>query len=146
MEHVDASSPPTGHRLVPHVADLIVEAWGGTRIACLEQAVLGLVESFADIAGVEATTRVPISVRAADDEDALVSLLEEVVYTVDALDAVPVAVDLRERGDGGVEGFLATVPTERLEAVGAPPKGVSRSDLRIAARGGRWRCHVLVDV
>jgi hypothetical protein len=48
--------------------------------------------------------------------------------------------------DGTVEGSLATVPGERLEVVGAVPKGVSRSDLRFGRFGGQWRCRVLVDV
>jgi SHS2 domain-containing protein len=80
------------------------------------------------------------------DEDALVALLEEVIYTVDALDAVPVGVDLSERADGTVEGLLATVPGEGLEVIGAVPKGVSRSGLQFAPVGGEWRCRVLVDV
>jgi SHS2 domain-containing protein len=150
MERVEPveleSSGRRGHRLVPHAADVIVEAWGETRLECLAEAVVGLVESFADIAGVQAASRRAVSVAPDNDENMFVSLLEDVVYALDVFDEVPVAAELRERGDGGIEGSLATVPSDRLEAVGAPPKGVSRSDVRFAAHRGLWRCRALVDV
>lgn len=141
------SARGAGHRLVPHVADVILEAWGTTRVACLEEAALGLVESFADIEDIEPIDRIPVSLMGAvGDEDVLVLLLEEVIYVVEALGKVPVGVDLAEHADGSVGGFFATIPSEGLEAIGALPKGVSRSDLLFERRDGQWRCHVLVDV
>ncbi|MEX1009307.1 MAG: archease [Acidimicrobiia bacterium] len=142
----DQSARGAGHRLVPHVADVILEAWGTTRVACLEEAALGLVESFADIEDIEPTDRIPVSLRAVSDEDVLVLLLEEVIYVIEALGKVPLGVDLAEHADGSVGGFFATIPSERVEAIGALPKGVSRSDLLFERRNGQWRCHVLVDV
>jgi SHS2 domain-containing protein len=135
-----------GYRLVPHVADVILEAWGSTRVACLEHAALGLVESFADIGGVEPSDRLPVVLRAADDEDALVLLLEEVIYAVEALGMVPVGVELVEDADGSVGGAFAAAAVDRVEVIGALPKGVSRSELEFEQRDGMWRCHVLVDV
>jgi SHS2 domain-containing protein len=145
MDHVGRRAR-RGHRLLPHAADVIIEAWGGTRVACLEESVRALVETFVETTGAEPTGHVPVSLGADGDEDALVSLLEDVIFAVDALDEVPVTVELVERADGTLEGFLATVPGERLEVVGAVPKGVSRSDLRFGRFGGQWRCRVLVDV
>jgi SHS2 domain-containing protein len=139
-------SARAGHRLAPHVADVALEAWASTHVACLEETVLALVESFADIGDVTPTDCVAISVDAEGDEDVLVSLLEEVIYTIDVDGAVPVAVALSERAGGGVEGFLATVLSEQPEVVGALPKGVSRSDLHFARGDGEWRGQVLVDV
>jgi SHS2 domain-containing protein len=124
---------------------VVLEAWGTTRVACLEQAALALVDSFADFGGVTPSHRIPVSIDAGDDEDLLVSVLEEVIYTVDADGAVPVAVDLTERA-GGVDGFFAAVPADQLGIVGAIPKGVSRSGLQFALHRGQWRCRVLVDV
>jgi SHS2 domain-containing protein len=144
MSHQSAGG--AGHRLVSHVADVIVEAWGTTRVACLEEAALGLVESFADIGGIEPTESIPVSLGAAGDEDVLVLLLEEVIYVVEALGKVPAGVELAEHADGTVGGFFATIPSEGLEAIGALPKGVSRSDLLFERRDEQWRCHVLVDV
>jgi SHS2 domain-containing protein len=36
----------SGHRSVPHTADLRIEAWAPTRDGCIRQAVLGTVASF----------------------------------------------------------------------------------------------------
>jgi SHS2 domain-containing protein len=73
-------------------------------------------------------------------------LLEEVIYTVEALGKVPVGVVLTEQPDGSVNGFFATVASEHVEEIGAIPKGVSRSDLVFEQCDGEWRCQVLVDV
>ncbi len=124
----------------------MLEAWGATRIACLEEAVLGLVESFAEVDGIEPIDRVPLSLDAVSDEEVLVLLIEEVIYVVEALARVPVDVNLAEHADGGIRGFFATIPSGQVEAIGALPKGVSRSDLQFECRDGEWRCRVLVDV
>jgi protein archease len=39
----------SGHRLVPHTADCIIETWGPDRAACLTEALLGLLEGFAEV-------------------------------------------------------------------------------------------------
>lgn len=131
---------------MPHIADVLLEAWGPTRVACLQEVACGLVESFADLGDVEPIDRIPVSLGPVGDEDVLVLLLEEVIYVVDALGRVPVGVELAERPDGSVEGCFATIPSEDLEAIGALPKGVSRSDLLFERRNAQWRCRVLVDV
>jgi SHS2 domain-containing protein len=135
-----------GHRTRAHTADVIVEAWGPTREACLEEAVLGLVGAFADVRGLAPSGRVGLTLPPADDEETLVALLDELVYVLDARDAVPVAVSLDERFDGGVSGWFATVPAASVTITGATPKGVSRSELIFAEEHGRWRCRVEIDV
>jgi SHS2 domain-containing protein len=40
-----------GHRKALHPADLRIEAWGPTREECIAEAVRGLVDSFAIVAG-----------------------------------------------------------------------------------------------
>jgi SHS2 domain-containing protein len=47
-----------GYRLLPHTADVVVQAWAPTRAACLAEAVRGLVAVFADTAGVVASRSV----------------------------------------------------------------------------------------
>ncbi len=106
----------------------------------------GLVESFAETGATEQIERVSLSMDAAGDEDLLVSLLEEVIYVVDALGRVPVDIALTERPDGRVDGSFATIDSARVEVIGAIPKGVSRSNLLFEQRDGEWRCHVVVDV
>jgi SHS2 domain-containing protein len=125
---------------------VIVEAWGPTRKICLEEAVLGLVGAFADVRGLAPNGRVRLTLEPAEDEEILVALLDEVVYVLDALDAVPVMVSLDENIDGGVSGWFETVPVANVMITGAGPKGVSRSELSFSEERGRWRCRVEIDV
>jgi SHS2 domain-containing protein len=136
----------SGHRRLPHTADVIVEAWAPTRTACLEEAVRGVVETFADISGVHSTREVPVEVNAALDEDAVVALLGEVVYLVDADDLVVIDVTLEEAEDGSLEGSFSVAPTASVRPEGAAPKGISRSELSFERANSSWRCHVIVDV
>ncbi len=142
----DAPSPDRGHRTRDHTADVIVEAWGPTRGACLEEAVLGLVRSFADVAGGVPTRRLPLALDAEPDEEVLVDLLDEVVYRLDATAEVPAAIGLHDEPGGGVTGWVDVVAAGDVEVTGALPKGVSRSGLRLADEDGSWRCRVEVDV
>ena len=144
----DVGDQPTqrGFRLVPHTADCIVEAWGPDRCACLAEAVSGLVSVFAGTADAVAATVLPVAIDPAPDADILVSLLEEVVYTVEVFGKVPVRVHLGEREDGGIAGDLEVVDASELPLIGPVPKGVAYHDLAIGPGPGAWRCHVVVDV
>lgn len=136
-----------GHRLRPHTADLVVEAWGPTREACIAEAVLGLVDAFAVVPGNPVSTPVPIAFDRADDPELLVAVLEEVVYTCDVLGVVPVDVLLVPTEDGGLAGTFDVVPVEATETVGSVPKAVARSELHLGPDGhGRWHCRVTIDV
>jgi len=113
---------------------------------------MGLVDACVDVSELTLGDRVPfdrveVSLDPAEDEEMLVALLEDVVYAIDALDAVPVGATLQERADGGVSGWLDTIPAASVTEVGATPKGVSRSDLSFAEeKEGLWRCRVEIDV
>jgi len=62
-----------GHHTVPHTADLRVEAWAPTREECMAEAVRGLVDSFAVVAGHRPHRRAERHMRAGSDEDLLVA-------------------------------------------------------------------------
>jgi SHS2 domain-containing protein len=143
----ESTAPPRGHRTVPHTADLIIEAWGATALECLEEAAAALVDSFAEVTDAAATDTVPVMFDyAPDDAEALVALLEEIVYLVDALGVVPVDVALEATENGGLAGYFETVPVSRVAVSGASPKGVSRSELDLRHDQGRWRCRAVIDV
>lgn len=135
----------SGHRTVPHTADLRVEAWAPTREGCITQAVTGVVESFLDTtaAAPESTHRLRLT--ADTDEDLLVAVLEEVIYLVDTAGEAPVGVEL-EPVSGGVDVRFAMVDARRLPQVGAVPKAVSLHELYLAAGPRVWRCSVTLDV
>ncbi|MGE5720493.1 MAG: archease [Nocardioidaceae bacterium] len=135
----------TGHRAVPHTADLRVEAWAPTREDCIAQAVLGTVESFLDTSAAhpERTRRCRLS--AHSDEDLLVAVLDEVIFLLDTGAEAPVDVEL-EPVDGSVDVRFAMVDVGGLSQVGAVPKAVSLHELCLARGPSGWHCSVTLDV
>jgi len=139
-------SLPAGHRLAPHTADCIIEAWGPDRAACLTEALVALVEGFAAVGDAHSTKLVPIGVGPARAEYELVALLEQVIFNLDTLSVVPVRFHLYETEEGAIAGDMEVVPASETVAVGPVPKGVSYHELSMVEGEGGWRCQVLVDV
>jgi protein archease len=134
-----------GHRLVPHTADMRIEAWGVSREQCLVEAVLGLVESLADVSAARPTAVERIRLAEASDEELLVALLDEVVYRLDVYGQVPVDVEA-ESTDGGLDLRLEVADLAEVEIVGAAPKGISWHGLHMGPGPYGWSCAVTVDV
>jgi SHS2 domain-containing protein len=135
-----------GHRLAAHTADVIIEAWGPTRAACLEEVVGGVVATFADTSDARPTgPPVDLDLGAAPGADAIVALVDELCLLLDAEGLVVVEVTVTE-GDGGTRATLRTAPIAAVECTGAAPKGVSRSDLQLETDGARWHARAIVDV
>lgn len=135
-----------GFRLLPHTADVRVQAWGPTREACLEQAVRALVATFA--ATVPASTAEPIAVTVppGPDVEQLVCLLEDALYCIEVAARVPVAADVTRAADGGLAVRFATVSTADVEQTGSVPKAATRHGLVFARHGSRWWASVTIDV
>lgn len=134
----------TGHRALPHTADVIVEAWAPSRTACLAETVRALVDTFADVSTAEATERAPVDVAPGDDADIVVGLLEEVLYMLDVHDAVPVMVSVTESADGGLRGSFELAPLSQVDVTGPAPKGIAGTTL--TDEGGGWVCRATIDV
>jgi SHS2 domain-containing protein len=144
-----APVPDAGYRLLPHTADTILETWGPTREACLEQAVVGLVAGYAQVPAAATTTRVPIRLGPDVDAELLILLLEEVIYLQEVRGVLPVGADLRAiGGEGGdrIEGSFTVVSLDDAVEAGAVPKAVSRHEIEIGPEDGRWACRVTIDV
>lgn len=137
---------PTGHRMLPHTADLIIEAWAPTRVGCLEEAVRALVDSFARISAGAPARPFPISIAPGADDAMLVALLEEVMFVLDALGSVPIDVTLSETEDEGVTGVFGIAPVDALQTHGPAPKGVSLEGLVFGQTDGGWSCEATIDV
>jgi len=140
---------PAGHRILPHAADLALEAWASAKGECIAEAIQALVESFADVRAATPRENVTLTVEEATDEDLLVRVLNDVIYQLEVHGRVP--VDISVSGPpGGAEGRadvrFAAAPADEARLVGAIPKAVSLHELRFAPSGGLWRCHVTVDI
>lgn len=142
-ERVDAGA---GHRVRPHTADVIVEAWAPSRSACLEELVRGLVATFVDVRDVPATREIPLEIGAPEDVDVVIALLDDVCYLLDADGLVVVDVALEEEDDANFDGTFFVTPVGCVSQIGAPPKGISRSDFEFEERDAQWHSRVLVDV
>lgn len=140
----NVTTPPAGHRTLPHTADVQIEAWAPTRDECLRQAVLGSVEMFLDTTGAQPTGTHTFRVDA-DDEQLLVAVLEEIVYELDTTGKVPVQTTVTSH-DTGCDLRFDTVEARTLPQVGAAPKAVSLHQLRFAGTEDGWSCLVTWDV
>ena len=135
----------SGHRTVPHTADLRIEAWAPTRDGCIRQAVLGAVESFLDTSSAYPRRTRQRRLTADRDDDLLVAVLEEVIYLLDTAGEAPVDLNLTG-ADGDVDVDFAMVDASTLPQVGAVPKAVSLNELRFAHGQEGWDCLVTLDV
>ena len=130
-----------------HPADLRIEAWGPTREECIAEAVRGLVDSFAVVAGRPRHARAERHVTACSDEELLVAVIDEVICRLDADGEIPLSVVIRPAPDGGAVVVLVLTRAAGAGIVGAVPKAASRRGLRCARDpAGRWTCAVTVDV
>ncbi|WP_228978205.1 archease [Streptomyces sp. DH12] len=134
-----------GHRALPHTADVRIEAWGDSREQCLGEAVLALVESFADVSAAHADAVRRVRLEEVGDDDLLADLLDEVVFRVDEFGEVPVDVEV-ETTDDGLDVRLAVAALRGVPITGAVPSAVSWHVLRMGPGPHGWSCAVAVDV
>ncbi len=131
---------------MPHTADVILEAWGPDLASCCEEAVAALVGTFVarTEGGIVGEHRTRLS--SEPEESLLLDVLEEVIFTLDTAEEVPVGADIRSTHDGGLDVVLRLAERTTLEATGAVPKAVSRSGLRVDVEPGQIFCRFLVDL
>jgi protein archease len=135
----------SGYRSVAHTADFRIEAWAPTRNGCIRQAVLGTVASFLDTSSARPNHTLVRRLTAERDDDLLVAVLDEVIYLLDTTGDAPVDVEVNGT-DSDVEVTFAMADAGRLPQIGAIPKAVSLSELRLAREPASWRCSVTLDV
>jgi SHS2 domain-containing protein len=133
-----------GHRLVDHTADVVVEAWGSTRAACLEEAVAGCCEIYAGPA--IPTGRTPFSVDVPGGEELVPALLEEVIFALDTMDDLPVGALVESATETTAAGWLELAARADVDIVGPAPKAVARTGASLRPTDGGWMCRVTIDV
>src|SRR5690606_38479352 len=127
-------------QVVPHTADVILEAWGPDVAACCEEAVAALAAVYVDGAGAAQIERRSLHLGAGPTEDLLVDVLEEVIFALDTAEGVPVRAEIGRAGDGGLDVTLVLADAASVTPTGAVPKAVSRSELEVSDDGGQVRC------
>jgi SHS2 domain-containing protein len=144
-----AGRDPTGqrgHGSLPHTADLRLHAWAATREDCVAEAVLALVESFADTAGATVTRTVVTDIADEGDVAVLLRALDEVIFLVDADGMVPLTVSTERPPSGSLRLVLGVTDLAHVRFCGPAPKAVTRSALRFEETPSGWSCDVTVDV
>lgn len=142
---------PAGHRLLPHTADVRIEAWGSTREACVAEAVAAMVASFADLSGVVVTTETTFQPGGESgsgsktDEDLLVEVLDEVIFRMDTAGQLPVSTSVIAEGDA-LTVRMAVADLDQIQAIGAAPKAVALHGLEMVRGQDGWSCQVTLDV
>ncbi len=134
-----------GHHSFPEGTGRVIEAWGPDAATCLTEALSALVEGFAEVGDSPAPRVLPLSA-ANGPEDALTSLVEEVIDTIDAFSVVPVRFHLTGTEDGGFAGDMEVVPMRHAVLTQPCPTAVSFEGLTMGTDGRRWSCHVRVEL
>lgn len=132
--------------MVAHTADVIVEAWGPDFTGCCEEAVTALLALCIDGSGAEIIDRHVVSLRPLSQESMLLDLLDETIFVLDTVAAVPVGAEVRPQPDGGIEVSLMLAERESVEVIGPAPKAISRSGFLIENDPDLVRCAFLIDV
>ncbi len=137
----------SGHRTRPHTADTILEAWGPDLAACLTEAGRGLVEGFARVPAIAASTEWrSIEVTAPDVERLVAAWLNELLFTVDVAGVVPAHIEVISAEPTACRARYEPVPVADVNQVGSVPKSVSLSGLEVSEDADGFRCRVLIDV
>ncbi|MCA2202096.1 archease [Streptomyces sp. SMS_SU21] len=134
----------SGHRSVPQEDDVRIEAWAASREHCLAEAVVAMVECFADVSGVRPTGVDRIRLAEGSDDDLLAALLDEILYRLEAYGEVPVDVEADE-AEGGLDVRLAVAGLADVRVTGEVPTDVGWDDLRLSPGPYGWSCAVTVD-
>ncbi|GGV64788.1 putative protein archease [Streptomyces griseoloalbus] len=134
----------SGHRAVAQEDDVRVEAWAASRENCLAEAVVAMVECFADVSGVRPTGVGRIRLDEASDDDLLASLLDEILYRLEVYGQVPVDVEADE-AEGGLDVRLAVAGLTEVRVTGPVPTDVAWEELRIGPGPYGWSCSVTID-
>lgn len=134
-----------GHGVLPHTADVMIEAWAPTAAGCYEEAVGAMVDAFADVEGAVRTATVHFEVGPGSPAELLVLLLEEVLAVLDIRGLVPVATRVALAGDR-LQGSFAVVPPGAVTITGSVPKGIAYHALVFEARDAGYWCRATVDV
>lgn len=136
----------SGHRCAESHARLLIEAWGADEASCLTEALTAVVEDFATSArDAPCTETLPLVAGPGPAAELLVSLVEEVIGTLEVFSVVPVRVHLTETEDGGVAGDLEVVPAGRARPARPGPRAVRPENSSMTRDAAGWSCQLEIE-
>ena len=141
-----AHRDPRGHQSLPHTADVILEAWGPDLATCCEEAVAALVDLYVQPLVADTVETRHLHLLPTSAESLLLAVLDEVIFTLDTAEAVPVGATVTAAGSDGFDLRLLLADRAAVESTGVVPKAISRSELSVDERPDEVRCSFLVDV
>lgn len=137
--------PPAGHRLLPHTADVIVEAWGRDDLACAEQAARALIDVCVSGAP-DPAAGMWVSTFTVAPRELVRKVLEEVVFALDTSELTPVSANLDRAAESAVTLRLGLARPESVRVTGAAPKAIVMMPADPAGPEAPSRCRFIVDV
>lgn len=131
--------------MLPHTADVIVEAWGADDLACAEEAAAALIEIC--VAGdPDPEAGLWVSQVGECQPDLVRTVLEEVLFALDTSVLAPVSVSVDRTVDSEVTIRLGLASRDAVRFTGAAPKAIVMMASEQPAGEATCRCRFIVDV
>lgn len=131
--------------MLPHTADMIVEAWGPDDLACAEEAAEGLIEIC--VSGrPDPAVGLWVSEIDVPPRDLVRSVLEEVVFALDTSEFAPVSARLDRSAGSEITVRLGLATRASVAFTGAAPKAIVMMPSEPAGPDAPSRCRFVVDV
>ena len=139
------AEPQRGNRLLPHTADVIVEAWGPDDLACAEEAAQALIDICVSGKPDPAAESVVSTIDCLPN-DLIRTVLEEVVFALDTSELAPVSAHVVRQADSDIALHLGLAPREAVKLAGAAPKAIVMMPSTPVDGAEFVRCRFIVDV
>lgn len=136
-----------GHRLLPHTADMGIEAWAERKQGLFITAAQGLREMLFGRAPIGTQEQAAVTLDMPDDAELLVSWLNEILYRFEVDELVPAEFRVDTLNNGHLE---AVIRGERYDPARHPlqrqVKAVTYHQLTLEQQPAGWYAKVYVDL
>lgn len=142
-----AVKPAAGHRLIPHTADMGIEAWAGGLEELFVEAAHGLREMVFGTPRLVAQRTLTVSLTAGDRAELLVAWLNELLFRIEVDSLVPAAFRIVHLDDTSLQAEICgeTYLPER-HPLHHQVKAVTYHQLTLELRRQGWFARVYVDL
>lgn len=138
--------PAREFRIHGHGSDLAIEMRGPDLTACLDAGTAGFAAALADIPDTAPRQHQPITVDAADEEELLIGLFEELIAVVDADGLLPTSLSDLSATPDGWSAVVEAVPLGALEIHGVAPKAATWHQTSLARTSDGWHGRITLDL